>query len=171
MPNNVRRLSAPIFVLLLCLAGCGPNWEATVVAPDDSRHTLRPSSDGRAADAPIADRPGFYRLRIEHAAARTVHTYAANVPAQESDLRSAGPRPFLAALGTAAGKRHTTKVTRAGGEMKRESDLWALLLALIVVTLLAESLLANRILLDARTGESVKQTAAPQGGRDAGRAA
>jgi hypothetical protein len=36
MFKNVQRLSALALVLLLCLAGCGPSWEATVIAPDGS---------------------------------------------------------------------------------------------------------------------------------------
>ncbi len=36
MPANVRKLSLLVLALLLCLAGCGHNWGAMVVAPDDS---------------------------------------------------------------------------------------------------------------------------------------
>ena len=149
----------------------GPGDVATVVAPDDTRHPLRPSSDGRATDAPLADRPGFYHLSIDRAGSRRSSTYAANISPLESDLRSNGPEPFLAALGAAAGERHTTKVTRAGAETKRDSSLWALLLALVVLTLVAESLLANRILLDAQGGESVKQIAGSRAEDGSGRAA
>ena len=34
MSKNLQRLSALALVLLLCLVGCGPSWEATVIAPD-----------------------------------------------------------------------------------------------------------------------------------------
>ena len=36
MSKNLQRLSALALVLLLCLVGCGPTWEATVIAPDGS---------------------------------------------------------------------------------------------------------------------------------------
>ena len=34
MSKNLQRLILLALVLLLCLAGCGPNWEATVIASD-----------------------------------------------------------------------------------------------------------------------------------------
>ena len=36
MSKNPQKLSALALILLLWLTGCGPNWEATVVAPDGS---------------------------------------------------------------------------------------------------------------------------------------
>ena len=36
MSRNPQKLSALALILLLWLTGCGPNWEATVVAPDGS---------------------------------------------------------------------------------------------------------------------------------------
>jgi hypothetical protein len=149
----------------------GPGDLATVVDPDSGRHPLRPSSDGRAGDAPVADRPGFYRLIVERAGSRQTRTYAANVSPLESDLRSSGPEPFLAALGTAAGERRTTNVARADAETKQDSSIWALLLLALMIVLVVESLLANRILLDARGGESVKEVAGSGAERESGRAA
>ncbi len=35
-PGKIRTLSLLVLALLFCLAGCGPAWEATVVAPDGS---------------------------------------------------------------------------------------------------------------------------------------
>lgn len=36
MLEKTRRYGVPALILLLCLTGCGPSWEATVVAPDGS---------------------------------------------------------------------------------------------------------------------------------------
>jgi hypothetical protein len=36
MPDTVRRLGLLGLVILLCLAGCGSDWETTIIAPDGS---------------------------------------------------------------------------------------------------------------------------------------
>ena len=40
IPKGRNRIGLLALALLLCLAGCGPNWEATVVAPDGSDLTV-----------------------------------------------------------------------------------------------------------------------------------
>ena len=83
------------------------------------------------------------------------------MPAVESDLRATGPGELLGALGEAEGSRGTTAVVRAGEDERPPSRLWALCLALAVLALVTEALLANRILLDARGAASVNN----EGGR------
>jgi hypothetical protein len=154
----------------------GRSEQATLVAPDESRLVIGAATtddDGApsGAAAPIADRPGFYRLRVERLGSARICTYAANTPAAESDLRSTGPEGFLKALGTAAGSRVTKRTARTKAPERRSSTLWALLLALAVVVMLAESMLANRFLLDTRSSESVKDVRAAAAGGSQRRAA
>jgi hypothetical protein len=53
MPDNLRKLSLLALALLVCLAGCGPGWEAEVVAPDGSALIV----DGKVLESlsPFAD--------------------------------------------------------------------------------------------------------------------
>ncbi len=44
IPKGHNRIGLLALALLLCLAGCGANWEATVVAPDGSEFAVTPDT-------------------------------------------------------------------------------------------------------------------------------
>jgi hypothetical protein len=112
---------------------------------------------GAAAAAPAAERPGFYRLRVEGARQARAYSYAANVPAIESDLRATPAEAFLAAMGAPDGAGAAKAAVAGTGAERAPSDRWAVCLALAALALVAESLLANRILLDTKAAASVQE--------------
>jgi len=125
---------------------------AKLVDPDGAEVKLAPG-----AAPPLAERPGIHRLK-RRLLGRTVTSFiAVNAPAAESDLRTPGEEPFLAALGSERPAGAAARARRQAGEDEAtRSRLWAIILGLVAMMLLVESMLANRVLLGSRTAESAR---------------
>ncbi|MHC5056125.1 MAG: BatA domain-containing protein [Planctomycetota bacterium] len=107
-----------------------------------------------AAAPPLAERPGIHRLKRRLLGQTVTGFVAVNAPAVESDLRTDGEEAFLAALGTERPAAAAARARRQGADDDAaRSRLWAVVLALVAGMLLLESMLANRVLLGARSGE------------------
>jgi len=136
-------IGAPLPVgKLLASSGQG----AELIDPDGESVRL-----ASGATPPLAERPGVHRLRYRLLGRTETAFFAANAPAAESDLRTAGEGALLAALGSPteedparpAGKRKDDDETA-------RSRLWAIVLGVVAALLLLESMLANRVILGAR---------------------
>ncbi|MHC4250634.1 MAG: BatA domain-containing protein [Planctomycetota bacterium] len=123
--------------------------EAELVDPDGASVKL-----ASGAAPPVAERPGIHRLK-RRLLGRTVTSFlAVNAPAAESDLRTPGEGALLAALGTERPAATAARAGRPGADDDAaRSRLWAVVLALVAGMLLLESMLANRVLLGARSAE------------------
>ncbi len=138
---------------------------AELVSPDG---VTMPVAAAGASVTVLAERPGFYELRLRRRGMTEVRPFAVNVPAVESDLRGgdlSDHRAFLAALAAGIDESRETAEKRPSSASygasknrgpREPSSIWAWLLGAVAVMLLAESLLANRVVFRTRSLEGAE---------------
>lgn len=120
----------------------GTITEPVVEAPD--RSLLRPASDSIGAAVPLGD-AGLYRAFRGAVGGEAVAVLAVNVPANESVLTPMDTTELLLGVRTGTDSLRTTGAGPATDEeLERKQSSWRVLLALALVALLVETIVASR---------------------------
>jgi hypothetical protein len=120
----------------------GTITEPVVEAPD--RSLLRPASDSLGAAVPLGD-AGLYRAFRGAVGGEAEAVLAVNVPASESVLMPMDTTELLLGVSTGTDSLRTTGAGPATDqELERRQSSWRVLLALALVALLVETIVASR---------------------------
>lgn len=120
----------------------GTITEPVVEAPD--RSLLRPGSDSLGAAVPLSD-AGVYRAFRGAVGGEAVAVLAVNVPANESVLTPMDTTELLLGVSTGTDSLRTTGAGPATDEeLERKQSSWRVLLALALVALMVETIVASR---------------------------
>ena len=120
----------------------GTITEPVVEAPD--RSLLRPGSDSLGAAVPLSD-AGVYRAFRGAVSGEAEAVLAVNVPANESVLTPMNTTELLLGVSTGTDSLRTTGAGPATDEeLERKQSSWRVLLALALVALMVETIVASR---------------------------
>lgn len=120
----------------------GTITEPVVEAPD--RSLLRPGSDSLGAAVPLSD-AGVYRAFRGAVGGEAEAVLAVNVPASESVLTPMDTTELLLGVSTGTDSLRTTGTgPETDQELERKQSSWRVLLALALVALLVETIVASR---------------------------
>lgn len=115
--------------------------DVVVAAPDGA--LIRPGTDTAARAITLTD-AGLYAAYAERVSGEPAAVVAVNAPAGESDLTPADPRELLLGVRPATESEDASTATSSLPEIEKRQGLWRWLIAVVLLLLVAETIVANR---------------------------
>jgi hypothetical protein len=104
---------------------------------------VRPASDSAPCTV-VLEEAGFYQTYASRAAGEPLDIIAVNPPPQESDLTPADPRELMIGVKQSDSTSAVTRETLVASEQESRQGIWRLLVAVVLVLLILEAIVANR---------------------------
>jgi hypothetical protein len=104
---------------------------------------VRPASDSAPCTV-VLEEAGFYQTYATRAAGEPIDLIAVNPPPLESDLTPADPRELMIGVKQSDSTSAVTRETLIASEQESRQGIWRLLIAVVLVLLVLEAIVANR---------------------------